>query len=410
MASDLQRVVDSLGARLERAVAIDDPSLRLQAYSPHYGPVDEIRLDSILHRQAPAGATAWVMTLGLSKADKPTRIPANPELGMHSRVCVPIRWNRALLGYLFLIDSDESLDEDALAVAQEAADHAAVIMHRERLVVELEHSKEREHLRDLLSDDQTIRGRAAAALVEADLFVPGTRTGAVVVRPLHLRGELADENVQLTTEEALSRARRSLTPRHGLQLARPDHGVLVIALDRKGDTKVLEETAEALRLDLLRGLGDDWRVVAGIGDVQPLLAEAAVSYEQALQAARVAEIVRSFDDQASWPRVGIYRTLAQLPADALRKEALHPGFLNLLDSETAPHLIRTLECYLDHAGDAQATAAELAIHRTSLYYRLHRIEDVAGISLSDGDDRLAMHLGLKMARLAGIYPRPDAGA
>src|SRR5687767_8251088 len=153
VASDLQRVVDSLGARLERAVAIDDPSLRLQAYSPHYGPVDEIRLESILHRQAPAEATAWVMSLGLSKAEKPVRVPPNPKLGMHARLCVPIRWNRALLGYLFLVDSDESLDEDAISVAQDAADHAAVIMHRERLVVELEHSKEREHLRDVLSDD-----------------------------------------------------------------------------------------------------------------------------------------------------------------------------------------------------------------------------------------------------------------
>ena len=38
----------------------------------------------------------------------------------------------------------------------------------------------------------------------------------------------------------------------------------------------------------------------------------------------------------------------------------------------------TLETYLDHAGDVKSTAAELWLHRTSLYYRLRRVEEVAG--------------------------------
>lgn len=62
-------------------------------------------------------------------------------------------------------------------------------------------------------------------------------------------------------------------------------------------------------------------------------------------------------------------------------------------------LARTLETYLDLAGNAQATAKALRLHRATLYYRLQRIEELARADLKDGNDRLMLHLGLKLARL-----------
>ena len=41
----------------------------------------------------------------------------------------------------------------------------------------------------------------------------------------------------------------------------------------------------------------------------------------------------------------------------------------------------------------------LRIHKTSLYYRLRRIETLTGMCLRDGEDRLALHLGIKLVRL-----------
>jgi hypothetical protein len=49
-------------------------------------------------------------------------------------------------------------------------------------------------------------------------------------------------------------------------------------------------------------------------------------------------------------------------------------------------------------------ADALGIHRATFYYRLHRIERITGLNLQSGDDRLALHLGLKLARLAGVHP------
>jgi sugar diacid utilization regulator len=73
----------------------------------------------------------------------------------------------------------------------------------------------------------------------------------------------------------------------------------------------------------------------------------------------------------------------------------------LSDAANAP-LVDTLETYLELAGDARATAEALTLHRATLYHRLNRIEKLTGARLKTGDDRLALHLGLRLARLSGL--------
>ena len=89
---------------------------------------------------------------------------------------------------------------------------------------------------------------------------------------------------------------------------------------------------------------------------------------------------------------------ARLAADGV---PVHPGLEALLGLPEAAPLLRTLETYLELAGSAQATAEALHLHRTSLYYRLQRVELLAGTDLKDGTERLALHLALKVARASG---------
>ena len=77
----------------------------------------------------------------------------------------------------------------------------------------------------------------------------------------------------------------------------------------------------------------------------------------------------------------------------------------LLPTPDGP-VITTLETYLDLAGDAKASAEQLSLHRGTLYYRLQKAERIAGVDLRSGCDRLALHLGFKLARLIGLYPKP----
>jgi DNA-binding PucR family transcriptional regulator len=96
--------------------------------------------------------------------------------------------------------------------------------------------------------------------------------------------------------------------------------------------------------------------------------------------------------------------LSRFPVEQLRSEALPPGLMRLFEADGGESLAETLERYLDLASDAKAAAASLSLHRASLYYRLHKIEELTGVTLKDGEQRLALHLGLKLARLAGLRP------
>ena len=83
---------------------------------------------------------------------------------------------------------------------------------------------------------------------------------------------------------------------------------------------------------------------------------------------------------------------------------IHPGLLELVEQGSrTDSLVRTLEVFLDSAGDVKAASELLFAHRTSLYYRLRRIQELSGLDLSSGDDRLTAHLGLRIVRLMGMH-------
>jgi sugar diacid utilization regulator len=146
------------------------------------------------------------------------------------------------------------------------------------------------------------------------------------------------------------------------------------------------------------------RVVVGIGAQRPRLADAIHSYDEAVQSARVGVQLPALGPLVSWSNLGIYRMLSQVDGRHLDVATIHPGLRRLLGEEANQVLLQTLEAYLDLAGNAHATAERLRLHRTTLYYRLHRVEQLAETDLKDGNERLCLHLALKLARLSGAYP------
>jgi hypothetical protein len=107
---------------------------------------------------------------------------------------------------------------------------------------------------------------------------------------------------------------------------------------------------------------------------------------------------------AAWADLGVHRLLACGPRRALREGVVDPAVEPLL---ARPDLAVTAAAYLDHAGNVQRAAAELAVHRQTLYYRLQGIQALTGLDLADGQDRLRLHLALTLAPLIGEVARPD---
>ncbi len=401
----VQSIAESLALRLRRSVAIDDVGMRLLAHTAHDEPVDSYRIESIMRRKAgrPAGQTVteYALQFGIAAAKGPVRIPGSEELESLPRVCVPVRCQNTLLGYLWLMDFAPELTDAELDMATRAADAAGEVLFRERLISDLRRGQERELLRDLLHRDRDVRRHAAGTLVTEGLIAKDARVTALTVSV----GARGGDSSAVAVDLALQRAQRRMARYATLAMAAGTlGGVLLIADPKSPDHGELARCAEELRTDLRREAHVGGSVRVGIGPTCGLLEDAAESHECAAEALRVAEAVPDLGTVIFWSELGVYRLLVQLPLEKLRDDAVPPGLRRLIGQDPSGVLLQTLEVYLDGACNAADAVDRLSIHRTSLYYRIGRIEDITGMSLRSGGDRLSLHLGIKLARLIGLLP------
>jgi sugar diacid utilization regulator len=397
--NELQALVEDLSRRIGAPAVLEDHEQRMVVYSAQDGPIDEIRRDSILMRETRPEVKNWFRQFGIVHATSPLRIPSHPELGILGRLCVPVRFRGRLLGYLFIIDDQRRLDGPDLELVDRVSHHAGLLLYEDELDRRLWSSV----LSHLLTPDLEMRQAAARQLEEQGLAVADVPHAVVVVRLADVPASGAGEAIG---EAMLELLRRRVQPGL-LQLARADHGVLLVPL-ASADDRQLAATAREASAALARAArggpnGGDVRVITGIGDPQPQLADAHHSYREALLAAKVAAAVPTVGDVARWRDLGAFRALVQVPlCDDARSSCVDPRLVRLIGHDG--DLAGTVETYLDLGCDAKRTAEQLQLHRATLYYRLGKAARVTGADLYDGNDRLALHIGFKLARLNGSYP------
>jgi len=393
--SALQELVEDLAGQLAAPAVIEDDELRMVAYSTHDVLIDDIRRESILVKHAPAAVYEWYRRYGLKAAAGPVRIPGDQDRKILGRLCVPISYRGARLGYLWLIDDDGRLGGAQVRTAAQAADQAGLMMFGDILGERMASGV----LAHLLSPLEELRADAMRHIDDSGLRGLRGPVIAVVVRTARAAMPLSEPMLA----QSLRDVTRGRWAGDVIGLANPDHGVLV-GHDRgcAAGYELASAARESLLMRLHQG-GTEPSVVAGIGD-PAALADARLSYRQARQAARVAATIPPVGPAARWQDLGVFRTLAHLPTGAEAAASLDPRLCALFD-QADPPVLATLETYLDLAGDAKASAQRLKLHRGTLYYRLQKAEQIAGVSLRSGDDRLALHLGFKLARLIGLYPK-----
>lgn len=406
--NELQALVDDLAQRTRAPTVLEDHEQRMVVYSCQDGPIDQVRRDSILMRETPPEVMRWFRQFGIVDANAPLRIPSHPELGILGRLCSPVRFRGRLMGFLFLLDDGQRLDGPDIALIGRAGVYAGVLLYEQELAQRLSASV----FSHLLAPEAEMRGAAARQLVEEGMAAADAPHVAICIRPANPDVPELPEKIG----EALCEVFRRRGQTGLLQLARFDHGLLLVPVASASDDRqaaaVAQEAQAALAQRIRDGNGrrrnGSPRVIAGLGDPQLRLTAAALSCRQALLAARVATAVPSAGDLARWRDLGAFRVLVQVsPGEDDQGSSLDPRLVRLLGADDG--LAQTVETYLDLGGDAKRTAEQLQLHRSTLYYRLAKAAKVSGADLHDGNDRLALHLGFKLARLNGGYPTRSRG-
>jgi len=403
--NDLQSLVDALAAELGRPVGIDDARFRSLAYSSHVDELDQVRLSSILQREAPKAVTEYLTNLGIDRVEHHCRIPANPALGMVARVCLPLRFGETLLGYVWLFDEPSPLRDVELALARRFADEAAALIFRLRQLESADRSVEREMLTEVLGLRRGDPETAGERLAASGRLAPTARRHVVVLEARSAAGAAVDDQVRVRLSAAADRLRRSAAPGHVLAVSAGDAAITIVAVDEdSGLERKLDQLLDFARHTLADA--SHWSPIVGVSGPYTSLARSRRAFDEARRALTVAAVEPAFAPIARWDALGAFRTVLQLLGDGDPADAVPASLNALLDAPDADTLVPTLAAWLDNGGDAKRTAEELFVHRSSLYNRLNRIQAVSGVNLRSGDARLELHLGLRLWRLAGGRTAP----
>ncbi|MFB6780592.1 PucR family transcriptional regulator [Streptomyces sp. NPDC056352] len=382
MKGDYQELVDEISALLGVPATLENRDFGLVAFGAHDSDddtaMDPVRTRSILTRRSTPAVRAWFEGFGIARATGPVRIPAAPEAGVfRGRICLPVRHRGVVLGYVWLLDADPGPTDEQLTAAMDVAARIGALLSEEaRAGTDLS----REFGAVLTAGRGWQRDMAVAALREAlGPDADGLHT-VVCVTPW------PDDMPSARTVPSAAALSTVPSP------ARADT-LSLAALVRLRSSDVLDPAVTAA--DRLRTAAGR-TATAGIGVPRRGLPELAAAWHEAAAAARAAAAESRLGPVAEWSAIGPYRLLTALPSATDTAPDLTVRTLL-----TPPHaeLARTAEVFLDCAGQASRTAAELGIHRQTLYYRLSRVEQLTGLDLNDGEDRLLLHMALKGARL-----------
>jgi len=377
----LQVMAEQLAEALERSVIIDDAALRPVAVSAQTGLVDASRIEAVLQRRTSARHRRMLTEHGIFQARQPVSIPA-PEPGGLPRLCLPLAHRDQLLGFLWLID-EPPLTAAQLQRTEAAAAQAARLLHQRAARQAAEFGTFAGLADALLSAHDRDRVAAARELTGEAALTGSPPYALALIR--YLADGPAAERDNLP-QVAGDLRRRAAPGRFVLATPGPHELVAITTQDATGPLR-----------DAVRALPGP-PLAIGTAGAAAALAAVHAELDNARYAAEVAAAVPAFGRAADWGELGSYAVFQYLPRDQAAPERICPGITALLTERTGMYEA-TIRAYLDCGGGVQQAAARLHIHRTTLYWRLARVSDLLAVDLSRGDDRLKIHLALKLAEL-----------
>jgi hypothetical protein len=382
---DYQELVDEISELLGAPATLENRTFELIAFGAYDSEgdldpsaLDPVRTRSILTRRSTAAVRRWFESFGITRATGPVRIPPTPEAGVYrGRICLPVRHRGVVLGYVWLLDDDPGPGEEQLAAAMAVTARIGAL-----LADEVQHGADlTRELRAVLTAQEGWPREAAVAELRTALGTRGEGPHTMVcVAPWP-----STDPDDAPSVRTLPGATALCTVPWGA--AGQCLGVLIRL--RSTDAAAPATSAAARLLERAGGAA-----AAGIAAGCTGLAGLGTAWAQASAAARAALAEPRFGPVAQWARIGPYRLLTALPP-----RSAHDPVVGPLLAPAHRELARTAEVYLDCAGQAGRAAAELGIHRQTLYYRLSRVEQLTGLDLNEGEDRLLLHMALKAARL-----------
>ncbi|PJM78569.1 PucR family transcriptional regulator [Bifidobacterium scaligerum] len=140
------------------------------------------------------------------------------------------------------------------------------------------------------------------------------------------------------------------------------------------------------------------RTYIGVGKVTRSARCIGKSYNQALKLERLQHLRGRVGEIALYDNSGIDKLLLAVSDRAILEDYYQDSIGPLVeyDRVNGTDLTETLRVYFQFSGSVKETAASMFVHRNTVSYKLNKIEDLLGVSLSDFRTREFLSVGLQV--------------
>lgn len=315
---------------------------------------------------------------------------------------------KRVAGWLSLVTRDALLDEFPRLVLGYGADVCAIELARNRAIAIAVEQTRGDWVQMWLSGfqagDDMMASRARQVGFDPD--------GAGMVAVFRV-----DTAVRAPSLDALAGLVRDDMQRRRLEGAVGQYVDMIVALyplgkgTRPARMRDIIHAQRALLADRVNG----GRLGVGISRPCRGLTAMREAWREARDALSIASELGYSDQVICYDDLKLYKLLLALKEHNLQElEQFHAATLSVLlehDARRQGEYVRTLNGFFQANGNLAEAARELDVHRNTLVYRLQRISRLTNLDLDDAENRLMLHLALKIQRVLATVPgRQRTGA
>lgn len=383
--SDIHQMTDYISKVLNKSVIVENKNFELIAYSSSGDyEFDLTQQKTILTKKCPTFIIERLKKEGivqhLENHNEPIRIETIEEFGFYQRVVVRVIHNERTVGYIWILESNELLNEDEFEFLTTISSIVGKLVYDNNARNLKRETKEHRLLRQLINHEYVNEKHILNQAKLASISLPD-RYNVMVVSIL-----------EPTFYELLKSTKKIIDSYTDIQVSsyfEDDTKIIVVigGLNTKNN-EVIKRTYQLI--EYIKSNINNHEVhnlLFGMGNEYTQLSDMRKSFLQAVEVIKILSTITHSPNQFpfEYGKLGMYRYLMTIYEKNSTEGYINIDLLKLIqkDEENKSKLLKTLEVYLANNLKLKKTAKQLFIHPNTLNYRIKQIVDITDIDFED---------------------------
>lgn len=387
---NLQDFVDEVSEVLNCPITVEDANHQLLAYSKHDEHTDSARISTIIGRRVPENVinSLWKNTIipTLLSSDQPLKIKEIPEVGLGNRIAISIRNNQDVLGFIWVLDQNENIDDKGLEFLVAATKAAKNLLLKTQTVKDKKQEDYQEIFRMFLNGHFKDEQSAITQFEQLGLTPPATFS-IIMIRFQHrITDSLCKQLIYIM----------ETTQNLNIIFYRADEKdfIILVAPTTNEPTEELQDNIKIFIKKIEERFQVD-NLQCGFGSIYTKLSLIDSCFKEAQTVLMLRAI---FPNELSgvygYNQLGLFQHIQTIAPYYCIPNPI--ATLVEYDKKNNKELLYTLETYLDCDLNINEAARHLHIHANTLNYRLKRIAEIAQINFNNFNEKGALYLNLKL--------------